>query len=413
MAVQVKRRRGNTSAHSTFTGAQGELTQNTDTWRVHSHDGSTAGGHPLALLADVAVECTDSSTAANAIIVASNTGPAAAVDGMLLLITVAKTSTGGMTIAYNGAAAVALVSGTGAVLTPGAVQASGLILAMYRLSLAKYVLLANHGGMPQFAAGLPISQGGTGATTAAQALINLGLTEVFQFAGTWNASTNSPAFTSGAGTPGMAYKVSTAGTTTLDGISQWNLNDIAIFNGTTSTWNKIDGQSTEVITVAGRTGAVVITSADLADFATAASAAAPVQSVAGRAGAVVLAAADVTNAADVTAQNTFQKTAAATIQSITYAATVTLDLTQGNDAAIPLNGNVTLANPSAMTVGSSGHIKLTQDATGSRTITWGSYWKFGAAGTPALSTAANAVDVLMYWVMDSTHIIACLVNGVQ
>ncbi len=413
MAVQVKRRRGNTAAHAAFTGAQGELTVNTDTWRVHSHDGSTAGGHPLALLADMAVECTDTSSAANAIVVASNSGPTAPVDGMLLLVTVANTSTGGVTIAYNGAAAAALVSGTGAVLTPGALQASGLILAMYRATLGKYVLLANHGGMPQFAAALPISQGGTGASTAAQALINLGLTEVFQFAGTWNASTNTPAFTSGTGTPGMAYKVSTAGTTTLDGISQWNVGDIAIFNGVTNTWNKIDGQSTEVITVAGRTGAVVITSADLADFATAAGAAAPVQKVAGRTGNVTLAASDVTNAADVTGQNTFLKTAAATVQAITWAATVTLDLTQGNDAAITLGGNTTMANPSAMTRGSSGHIKLTQDATGTRTITWGSWWKFGSAGTPALSTAAGAVDVLFYWVMDSTHIICGVGNGYQ
>lgn len=50
-----------------------------------------------------------------------------------------------------------------------------------------------------------------------------------------------------------------------------------------------------VQSVAGRTGTVVITSADLADFATAAAAAAPVQSVAGDIGNVTLAWADLTD----------------------------------------------------------------------------------------------------------------------
>lgn len=411
MAVQVKRRRGNTAAHAAFTGAAGELTVNTDTWRVHSHDGATVGGHPLALVADLAVECTDTSSAANAIVVASNSGPTAAVDGMMLLITVAKTSTGGVTIAYNGAAAIALVSGTGGVLTPGALQAGGLILVMYRSTLGKYVLLANHGGMPQFAAALPISQGGTGASTAAQAVINLGLTEVMQFAGTWNASTNSPAFTSGTGTPGLAYKVSTAGTTTLDGISQWNVGDIAIFNGITNTWNKIDGQSTEVISVAGRTGAVVITSADLADFATAAAAAAPVQMVAGRTGDVTLEASDVANAADVTTTNTFQKTQAPTIQNVTFATTMTLDLTQGNDAKITLTASgATLATPSNGLAGATGSIEIWQDSTGSRTLSFGAGWKFGANGTPVLSTTAGAMDMLSYRMNSAGNFTAVLVN---
>jgi len=86
------------------------------------------------------------------------------------------------------------------------------------------------------------------------------------YQGVWNASTNSPALTSGSGTKGNYYKVSTSGTTTVDGISQWNAGDVIIFDGTT--WDKIDGLSSEVISVAGRTGAVTLSASDISGLAT-------------------------------------------------------------------------------------------------------------------------------------------------
>ena len=56
MAKQVQFRRGTTSQHSTFTGAVGEITVDTDKNTAVVHDGSTAGGHPLATsLADLGV----------------------------------------------------------------------------------------------------------------------------------------------------------------------------------------------------------------------------------------------------------------------------------------------------------------------------------------------------------------------
>ena len=47
MAKLLKLRRGNTSQHSSFTGAEGEVTVNTDNDSLVVHDGSTAGGHEL------------------------------------------------------------------------------------------------------------------------------------------------------------------------------------------------------------------------------------------------------------------------------------------------------------------------------------------------------------------------------
>jgi hypothetical protein len=87
------------------------------------------------------------------------------------------------------------------------------------------------------------------------------------YQGTWNATTNSPAIASGVGTKGFYYKVATAGTATVDGISQWNASDLIVFNGTT--WDKVDGLSSEVLSVAGRTGAVTLAQADIAGLTTA------------------------------------------------------------------------------------------------------------------------------------------------
>jgi len=81
------------------------------------------------------------------------------------------------------------------------------------------------------------------------------------FSGTWNATTNSPSITSGTGTTGQMYKVATAGTTTIDGNSSWSVGDLLLFDGTT--WDKIDGQASEVVSFNSRFGAVSLTSSDV------------------------------------------------------------------------------------------------------------------------------------------------------
>ena len=48
MSTQIQRRRGTTGEHSTFTGAAGEITIDSTKNTVVVHDGSTAGGFPLA-----------------------------------------------------------------------------------------------------------------------------------------------------------------------------------------------------------------------------------------------------------------------------------------------------------------------------------------------------------------------------
>jgi hypothetical protein len=82
------------------------------------------------------------------------------------------------------------------------------------------------------------------------------------YQGTWNASTNSPTLTSSVGTKGYYYVVDVAGSTNLNGITDWQIGDWAIFNGTV--WQKVD--NTDAVTsVNGQTGAVVLTTTNIAE----------------------------------------------------------------------------------------------------------------------------------------------------
>ena len=62
------------------------------------------------------------------------------------------------------------------------------------------------------------------------------------FQGNWDASTNTPTLASGVGTVGNYYVVSVAGNTNLDGITDWEVGDWAVFVevGGVDKWDKID-----------------------------------------------------------------------------------------------------------------------------------------------------------------------------
>lgn len=96
---------------------------------------------------------------------------------------------------------------------------------------------------------LKVAGGGGGATGAVN------------YKGTWNASANSPTLTSSVGNQGDYYVVNIAGTTNLNGITDWQVGDWAIFNG--SVWQKVD--NTDAVTsVNGQTGTVVLAVANIA-----------------------------------------------------------------------------------------------------------------------------------------------------
>jgi hypothetical protein len=98
------------------------------------------------------------------------------------------------------------------------------------------------------------------------------------------------------------------------------------------------------------------------------------------------------------------------VSALTDGATITPNFAAANNFSVTLGGSRTLANPTNLTAGQSGIIKITQDATGSRTLAFGSYWKFSNGTAPTLTTTANAVDVLAYYVDSSTTITAKLIT---
>ena len=125
-------------------------------------------------------------------------------------------------------------------------------------------------GAAVFNFGIPKGAGVSSGGTTGQALIKNSnadydttwttITGTLVYQGSWNASTNTPTLTSSVGTNGYYYIVSVAGTTNLNGITDWQPNDWAIFNG--SVWEKID--NTDLVTsVNSYTGAVVLTNTDV------------------------------------------------------------------------------------------------------------------------------------------------------
>jgi hypothetical protein len=101
------------------------------------------------------------------------------------------------------------------------------------------------------------------------------------------------------------------------------------------------------------------------------------------------------------------------ITALTDGSSITPDFAAANNFSVTLGGSRTLANPTNITAGQSGVIVITQDGTGSRTLAYGSYFKFAGGTAPTLTTTAAAVDVLAYYVESSTRITAKLISDVK
>ena len=80
---------------------------------------------------------------------------------------------------------------------------------------------------------------------------------------------------------------------------------------------------------------------------------------------------------------------------LTDGANIAWDADLGSGAEITLGGNRTLDNITNLQAGRYCLI-VKQDATGSRTLSYGSLYKFPAGSSPTLTTTANAVDVLTF-----------------
>lgn len=94
--------------------------------------------------------------------------------------------------------------------------------------------------------------------------------------------------------------------------------------------------------------------------------------------------------------------------ALTFGSTITPNFSSGNIFTVTLTGNGTLANPTNLAAGQCGQIFITQDSTGSRTLSYGSQWNFPGGTAPTLTTTAGATDVLSYCSWSTSQIAAQL-----
>lgn len=92
------------------------------------------------------------------------------------------------------------------------------------------------------------------------------------------------------------------------------------------------------------------------------------------------------------------------ITTLTDGTNISVDLAASNNFTVTLGDNRTLDNPTNIVAGQSGSIFIVQDATGSRTLAYGTYYDFAGGTAPTLSTAADAVDRIDYLVRSATSI---------
>jgi hypothetical protein len=80
-------------------------------------------------------------------------------------------------------------------------------------------------------------------------------------------------------------------------------------------------------------------------------------------------------------------------QTLTDGATITWDTALGRVATVTLGGNRTISAATNQKIGTY-ILRVIQDATGSRTLTWNGNYKWTAQTAPVLSTAVGALDII-------------------
>ncbi|QPC44015.1 hypothetical protein HW532_15745 [Kaustia mangrovi] len=215
MTTQVQFRRGSTAEHDAFTGQVGEVTVDTDKGVAVAHDAVTLGGHPMMREGVHTVADLRAIRTRPAFMVAA--GGLATGDG------------GGgcyrwdplSTDPDDGADVIEPMTGG----TGRWVRYSTWITAdpvtQDQLGVANGVATLN-------------AQGKLLAAQIPDALVG-----ALAYQGTWDAATNTPAIpVAGGGNHGHYYVVGVAGTTDIDGETDWEVGDWLVSNGTS--WDKID-----------------------------------------------------------------------------------------------------------------------------------------------------------------------------
>lgn len=264
------------------------------------------------------------------------------------------------------------------------------------------------------------------------------------YQGIWNADTNlNPTILSGVGQKGQYWVVAVPGSTDIDSVTDWKLGDWVIFNGTA--WEKVDNTDA-VNSVNGKIGAVVVDKNDVglgnvdntsdankplstaqqtalnakANLASPTFTGTPASTTPGSTDnttriattAFVVSATcrRANNLSDVASRQLSRMNINQGETALTYAASIVTNTTLGNIFTVTLTGNAVLANPTGMVAGATYMWKITQDATGSRLLSYGSNFKWPGGVVGIVSTAPNAIDVISAY-YDGTNLYAVIQKG--
>ena len=101
------------------------------------------------------------------------------------------------------------------------------------------------------------------------------------------------------------------------------------------------------------------------------------------------------------------------ITTLTDAASIVMNMATNNQFVVTLGGNRTLAAPTNLTVGQTGHIYCIQDGTGSRTLGYNSVFQFAGGSDPVLTAAGGSVDLLVFSVRATDKVDDVMVNDLK
>ncbi len=109
-------------------------------------------------------------------------------------------------------------------------------------------------------------------------------------------------------------------------------------------------------------------------------------------------------------QNAFTKNQSTVSSALTSGASIAVDASLSNNFRLVLGINATLANPTNLTDGMILNFRVKQDTTGSRTLAYGTKYKWVGGTAPTLSTAASAVDFISCYYDGTDDNLACNIN---
>ena len=101
------------------------------------------------------------------------------------------------------------------------------------------------------------------------------------------------------------------------------------------------------------------------------------------------------------------------ITTITDAASIVMNMATNNQFVVTLGGNRTLAAPTNLTVGQTGHIYCIQNSGGGHTLGYNSVFQFAGGSDPVATPAGGAVNLLVFSVRATDKVDAVMVNDLK